>query len=227
MNNVSDKIYTTLCVVFSLFIVVGNLIYQKFVFLPILPFHIFELSVGAITYPLTFMLTDLIAEFYGKNKANFCVRLAIVMNIIIALVIMMMDKLNATEWSKIDNITFHRVFGLYSVAFIGSIIACYIAQLFDITIYLWIRKLTGSRWLWLRNNGSTAISLFIDTCIVINFMSMFGILPIDRLWPLIINSYLFKLFFTVCSTPLFYACVGIIRWLLKNETKRSNFTFSD
>lgn len=227
MNNVSDKIYTTLCVVFSLFIVVGNLIYQKFVFLPILPFHIFELSVGAITYPLTFMLTDLIAEFYGKNKANFCVRLAIVMNITIALVIMIMDKLNATEWSKIDNITFHKVFGLYSAAFIGSIIACYIAQLVDITIYLWIRKLTGSRWLWLRNNGSTAISLFIDTCIVINFMSMFGILPIDRIWPLIINSYLFKLFFTVCSTPLFYACVGIIRWMLKNETKRSNFTFSD
>ncbi len=224
MNNISDKIYTTLCVVFSLFIVVGNLIYQKFVFLPILPFHIFELSVGAITYPLTFMLTDLIAEFYGKDKANFCVRLAIVMNIIIALVIMMMDKLNATEWSKIDNTTFHKVFGLYSVAFIGSIIACYISQLVDITIYLWIRKLTGIRWLWLRNNGSTAISLFIDTCIVINFMSMFGILPIDRIWPLIINSYLFKLFFTVCSTPLFYACVGVIRWMLRNETKRSIFS---
>ena len=72
--NAADKIYTTLCVVFAVFIVVGNLIYQKFVFLPILPFHTFELSVGAITYPLTFMLTDLIAEFYGKNKANFCVR---------------------------------------------------------------------------------------------------------------------------------------------------------
>jgi uncharacterized PurR-regulated membrane protein YhhQ (DUF165 family) len=110
MNNTSDKIYTTLCVLFAVFIIVGNLIYQKFVFLPILPFHTFELSVGAITYPLTFMLTDLIAEFYGKNKANFCVRLAIAMNIIIALVIIMMDKLNATEWSKIDNITFHKVF---------------------------------------------------------------------------------------------------------------------
>ena len=83
--NAADKIYTTLCVVFAVFIVVGNLIYQKFVFLPILPFHTFELSVGAITYPLTFMLTDLIAEFYGKNKANFCVRLAIAMNIIIAM----------------------------------------------------------------------------------------------------------------------------------------------
>ena len=211
----AEKIYTTLCVLFAVLIVVGNLIYQKFVFLPILPFYTFELSVGAITYPLTFLLTDLIAEFYGKDKANFCVRLAITMNIIVAVIMIMMDKLSATEWSKIDNITFHNVFGLYSVAFIGSIIACYIAQLIDITIYLWIRKLTHGKWLWLRNNGSTAISLFVDTCIVISFMSIFGVLPIDRMWMLIINSYLFKLFFTICSTPLFYICVGIIRWRIK------------
>ena len=69
-----DKIYTTICVLFAVLIVMGNMIYQKFVVLPILPFHTFELSVGAITYPLTFLLTDLIAEFYGKNKANFCVK---------------------------------------------------------------------------------------------------------------------------------------------------------
>ena len=65
---------TSLCVLFAVLIVVCNLIYQKFVFLPILPFYSFELSVGAIIYLLTFLLTDLIAEFYGKNKANFCVR---------------------------------------------------------------------------------------------------------------------------------------------------------
>jgi uncharacterized integral membrane protein (TIGR00697 family) len=104
---------------------------------------------------------------------------------------------------------------LYSVAFIGSIIACYVAQSFDIAIYLWIRKLTRGKWLWLRNNGSTAISLFIDTCIVITFMSMFDALPIDRMWTLIINSYLFKLFFTICSTPLFYIGVWIIRSMIK------------
>jgi len=214
MNSV-DKVYTTLCVLFAVLIVVGNLIYQKFVFLPILPFHTFELSVGAITYPLTFLLTDLIAEFYGKDKANFCVKLAIAMNIIIALVISGMDKLNATEWSKIDNMTFHKVFGLYGVAFIGSIIACYIAQLIDIKIYLWIRRLTDGKWLWLRNNGSTAISLFVDTSIVISFMSVFGALPMDRMGMLIINSYLFKLFFTICSTPLFYIGVTVIRKMIK------------
>lgn len=215
----NDSIYTILCVLFSVLIVTGNLIYQKFVSLPILPFHSFELSVGAILYPLTFLLTDLITEFYGKEKASFCVKLGICMNIFIACVIMGMDHLNATSWSKIDDATFHKMFGLYSVAFIGSILACYTAQIVDISLYLWIRKLTKGKWLWARNNGSTAISLFIDTFIVISFMTVFHVLPVDRLGPLIINSYLFKLFFSICSVPLFYLCVRIIKTL--QQTKQN------
>lgn len=211
-----DSIYTSLCVLFSVLIVMGNLIYQKFVSLPLLPFHTFELSVGAILYPLTFLLTDLITEFYGKEKANFCVKLAIAMNIFVACAIAGMDQLESTSWSKIDNSIFHKVFGLYSVAFIGSIIACYTAQVVDITLYLWIRKITRGKWLWARNTGSTTISLFVDTFIVITFMTTFHVLPMDRMWPLIINSYLFKLFFSICSTPLFYICVGIIRNLQQN-----------
>ncbi|WP_410526340.1 VUT family protein [Rickettsia massiliae] len=62
-------------------------------------------------YPLTFLLTDLIAEFYGKERANFCVKLAIIFNIIVILIISLMDKLEATNWSNVDNITFHKVFG--------------------------------------------------------------------------------------------------------------------
>lgn len=211
-----DSIYTSLCVLFSVLIVMGNLIYQKFVSLPLLPFHTFELSVGSILYPLTFLLTDLITEFYGKEKANFCVRLAIFMNIFVACIITGMDQLESTSWSRIDNATFHKVFGLYNVAFIGSIIACYTAQIVDITLYLWIRKMTGEKWLWARNNGSTAISLFVDTFIFIIFITAFNILPSDRMVSLIINSYLFKLFFSICSTPLFYVSVGVIRNLQQN-----------
>ena len=211
-------IYTSLCVLFSVILVMGNLTYQKFVSLPIFPFHTFELSVGALLYPLTFLLTDLITEFYGKGKANFCVKLAIFMNIFIAFIVAGMDHLESTTWSKIDNATFHKVFGLYSVAFIGSIIACYTAQMVDIRIYLWIRKMTKGKWLWARNNGSTAISLFVDTSIVIIFMTAFHILPAERMWPLIVNSYLFKLFFSICSTPLFYAMVGVIRYLQQNRS---------
>lgn len=210
-----DRIYTILCTLFAVLIVMGNLIYQKFVYLPILPFYTFELSVGAILYPLTFMITDLIAEFYGKDKANFCVKLALSLNVTVALIISFMDQLNATSWSKINNDTFHKVFSAYGIAFLGSIIACYISQLVDIRIYLWIRKLTGSKYLWIRSNGSTAISLFVDTTIVISFMTIFGVLPMDKMWLLIFNSYTFKLFFSICSIPLFYASVSVIRYFIR------------
>lgn len=219
---IMEKIYISLCVFFCVLIVMGNLTYQKFVSINILPFHTFELSVGAILYPLTFLVTDLIAEFYGKERARFCVHFAIIINIIAATIISIMDFLPATSWSKIDDTTFHSVFGFYSIAFIGSIIACYIAQTVDVLFYLWLRKLTGGRHLWLRNNGSTLISLFIDTFIVIWFMSTFGALPKEQMWVLIFNSYSWKLFFTVCSTPLFYISVAIIKIIIKEPITSSN-----
>lgn len=212
---IEDKIYSVLCVLFSVLIVVGNLIYQKFVFLPIFTFYSFELSAGAVLYPLTFFIMDLIAEFYGKERSRFCVKVGISMNIIVALVIIFMSSLEATEWSKIDNLTFHKVFGQYNIAFLGSILACYIAQTVDVWVYLGIRKLTKGKLIWLRNNVSTALSLLIDTTIVIMFMTLFGVLPVGYMWALIFNSYLFKLFFIICCTPFFYVCVYTIRFITK------------
>jgi uncharacterized integral membrane protein (TIGR00697 family) len=189
------------------------LIYQKFVILSIFDFHVFELSVGVILYPFTFLLTDLIAEFYGKEKASFCVKLAICMNILSVLIIYSMDNLEATKWSKVNNETFHKIFGHCGYAIIGSILACYISQLVDISLYLWIRKITKGRYLWMRNNFSTSISLFIDTSIVISFLTFFGILSADHFWTLISNSYSYKMCVTILSTPLFYLCVKTIKML--------------
>ncbi|KIJ89078.1 queuosine precursor transporter [Rickettsia asembonensis] len=213
--NIKEKIYIILCTFFTVLIIVGNLIYQKFVYLNIFNFYILELSIGAIFYPLTFLLTDLIAEFYGKERANFCVKLAIIFNIIVVLIISLMDKLEATNWSNVDNITFHKVFGSYHISFLASTFACYIAQLVDINIYLWIRKITKGKYLWIRNNFSTAISLFIDTFIVIGIMSLFNIFPFDQLGQLVLNSYSFKLFFTVFSTPISYLAVWLISLFIK------------
>lgn len=215
-----EFIYTSLCVFFSVIIVVDNLIYQKFVFLSLFSLYTFELSVGAILYPLTFLLLGLITEFYGKDKAKLCIGFGICMNIFIACILVGMDYLDATAWSRIDNATFHKVFGLYNIAFIGSIIACYTAQVIDITLYLWIHRITKGKWLWVRNNGSTAISLFVDTLIIVTFMTMFSVIPTDRMWPLIINSYSFKIFFSICSIPLFYIFVRIIKKLQQSEEKK-------
>lgn len=222
-----EKLYIILCALFSIFIVICNLTYKKFVYLPILPFHTFELSVGAMLYPLMFMLTDLIAEFYDKEKATFCVRLAIFMNIIAALIITCMDLLPATSWSKIDNVIFHKVFGSYGLAFLSNIIACYIAQLVDINLYLWIKKLTNNKYLWLRNNGSTTISLLFDTIIAISLLTIIGLLPKEHMWVIIINSYSYKLFITICNTPIFYLLVaGINKFYSIKITKPQQINVS-
>ncbi len=212
-----EKIYTFLCILFSVLIITGNLTYQKFVHLNFLYIHKFEISAAVIFYPLTFLITDLITEFYGKEKAKFCVLIGIIMNSIIAVSIMGLDSMQATEWSRVNNDTFRLVFGFYSIAFIGSMVACYISQRIDIMLYLWIKKRTSEKMLWLRNNGSTAISLLIDTSIVISFISISGAIPADKMIPLIINSYSFKLLFTICSTPIFYTSVWLIRKITKNE----------
>ena len=217
-----EKIFVFLCAFFAVLIIVGNLTYQKFVYLNFFYIHHFEISAAVIFYPITFLITDLITEFYSKEKANFCVKTGIIMNIIVALSIIGLDSMKATEWSHVDNGTFHLVFGLYSVAFIGSMIACYISQRIDILLYLWIKKRTSEKMLWLRNTGSTAVSLFIDTSIVIMFLSISGAVPIEKMLPLIINSYSFKLLFTICSTPIFLACVWIIKTISKENTQETS-----
>jgi uncharacterized integral membrane protein (TIGR00697 family) len=212
----SEKIYIGLCILFSVLIVIGNLVYQKFVSLHLLPFHIFTVSAGAVLYPLTFLITDLITEFYGKDKAQFCIRFAAITSILTALIIAFLDFLPSADWSKVNNADFHKIFGMYIVAF-GSIFACYVAQAIDIILYMWIRNLTKGKHLWLRNNGSITISLFVDTSVMIGLMTLFGVIPKEQMCKLIMNSYSYKLFFTVCSTPLFYLCVSLIRFFNSQE----------
>ena len=217
MTVVQHKIYAALSTLFTMLIVLGNIVCQKFVYLPIFPFHTFELSAGCILYPVTYMLTDLIAEFYGKASARYCVRVAMVMNIIMATLLTFMDQLMATQWSKIDNTAFHNVFGLYSIFLAGSLIACYISQYVDITIYLLLRRVTRGKIIWLRSLASTSISLLIDTCVVVCFVALFGALPLEKVSSLIFNSYLYKLFASVCCIPLLYAGISFINGITSGK----------
>ena len=209
--NSKESLYCFLLVIFSTLIVVGNITYQKFVALNFFSLHVFHLSVGAILYPLTFLVTDIIAEFYGKDRAKFCLKLALLMNVITALIIYFMDHLSALGWSRVDDSTFSKVFGMYGVSFIGSLLACYISQTLDVFLYLLIKKITNGKFVWLRNLISTSISLFIDTIIVISFMALFGIFQWHNAQELIIGSYSFKLTFTVLNVPLFYLYLFLIR----------------
>jgi uncharacterized integral membrane protein (TIGR00697 family) len=219
----SDKLYTILCTLFSALLITCTLTYKKIVYLPALPFHTFTLSVAVLITPLMFILTDLLAEFYDRQRASFCVRAAIGVNIVVALIVSGMDSLEATQWSTVDVSTFHHVFGSYGLAFVIVLFATYTAQLVDITLYLWLKKLTTGKALWLRNNGSTAISLLVDSVVAISLLTMLGIYPRDQMWNVIMNAYSYKLFITVCNIPFFYLMVGMIRkFILPQESLQTD-----
>jgi len=213
----SDKIYIFLSILFSSLIILGNLTYQKFVIIGLKPVGYFELSAGAVLYPLTYFITDLISEFYGKNKAQICVNFSILVNIIIVLILSYLDYLPSAEWSKISAQEFHKIFGLYSVAVLGSLLACYISQFFDIHIYALLKKLTSNKYLWLRSNISTLLSLLIDTFIVVVILTYFKVIEPKNSYQLIQDSYIWKMFFTICCTPIFYISYYLIKYMSRGR----------
>ena len=206
-----EQLYISLCVASSVLSIIGNLTYQKMVSISVGSVSVLELSVGAMLYPLTFLISNLITEFYGRERSIFSIHLNIGMNISTVLIIIAMDALPATQWSRVDDTLFHQMFGFYSIAFASSLLAYYAAQRIDILLFLSIRTFTKGRWIWLRNTLSTAISLGIDTTIVIGVLAMVNALPESYASALIIDSYLFKLSFVLCSTPLFYFCTNKIK----------------
>ena len=213
MNNL-DKIYTGLCVLFSTLIVICNLVYQKFVTINLVGIYNFEISSGALLYPLTFMITDIVAEIFGPSKSRFLVRMALINNIVVVLILSFLDSVPTASWSKISASDFHKIFGFYSIAFFGSLVAFFVSQNIDIYIYLYLKKMTRGKFMFFRNILSSGLCLFIDTFIVISIMTYFGVIPFDQMLQLLINSYFWKLLFTILFSPLFYLSVKIIKFYI-------------
>ena len=162
MNSNANNIYLILIGFFITSLIVSNLIFQKFFQLTILGIQ-FELSVGILFYPITFLITDLVSEIYGPKKANHMVMTGVVSSIFCLAIVSISNYLNATDWSPVNNQTFNLVFGNTTLAVGASMLAYLCAQFIDIKIYHFWKKLTKGNHLWLRNNFSTICSQSIDT----------------------------------------------------------------
>ena len=198
------NIYLILAAIFITSLVVSNLIFQKFFYWNFFGWHTFELSVGILPYPITFLVTDLISEIYGKKKANQVVITGIFASIFSLIIVMVSDGVPATEWSPINNETFHKVFGLSALAVFASMMAYLVAQFVDIRIYHFWKRKTQGRHLWLRNNFSTISSQFLDTFSVLFLLCSFGVIEWNLFGILLLNGFLFKLLIALLDTPLLY-----------------------
>ncbi len=108
------KIYMVLAALFITSLVVSNLIFQKFFSWDFFGVYTFEISVGILPYPITFLVTDLISEIYGKKKANQVVIAGIFASFFSLLIIYVADVVPATSWSPVGDTIFNNVFGEYN-----------------------------------------------------------------------------------------------------------------
>ncbi len=196
-RKLAAKIYLYLAALFITSLVVSNLIFQKFFYWypfdgKIFGSRLFELSVGILPYPITFLITDLISEIYGKIAANRVVTAGIFASFFSMGILLIADYVPAMESSPVDNTTFTQVFSLSPLAVLASMIAYLLAQFVDIRIYHFWKKLTNGKMLWLRNNFSTFASQFLDTFSVVCLLSVFGVLPWDLFFGLVLSGFIFK-----------------------------------
>lgn len=204
-------IYLILGSLFICSLVVSNLIFQKFFSMSFFGLYTFEVSVGILPYPITFLITDIIAEVYGKKKAQQIVTAGIFASFFSFLIVLVADLVPATHWSPIDNSQFSEVFGATGIAVFASMMAYLFAQYIDIHVFHFWKKLTKGKLLWLRNNFSTFTSQFVDTCTVLFLLCAFQKIEWSLFGGLLLSGFLFKVLFAILDTPLLYLGTFILR----------------
>lgn len=187
------------------------------------------LTTGLITYPITFLLTDIVCEVFGRRRANLMVATGFVMSLI-SLVLIQISLIlpGSPAWPSGNpnygtvaemQLAFESVFTLPGILIFGSMTAYLAAQLLDVKLFHFWKEVTHGRHLWLRNNASTMTSQLVDTIIVNSIFLGFG-LGLD--WILVAKiiaaSYLFKLLIAAADTPFIYMGVWLVRRYLAGET---------
>lgn len=216
------SLFVTLVGVFLTCLLVGNLIGGKLTYV-----HLFGrdwiISVGEIPFPLTFIITDLLNEFYGRKTARKVTLLGFAM---IGLTVLIIQLANQAAWfppaytdpnwgaSNMTPAAFDNVFMNAVTIQIASMFAFLTAQYVDIGVFFLIKTMTGNRFLWLRATGSTAISQLIDTFVIVWIAFGFDYggdsliarsnMPVDVIFTIILTSYLVKVTVAVAITPILY-----------------------
>jgi uncharacterized integral membrane protein (TIGR00697 family) len=182
----------------------------------------FNMSAGVVTWPLIFIMTDIINEYFGVKQVRFLSILAAILISYAFLVVgFAMDLVPSDFWvnQKVDgvdvnmNAAFNGIFGQGMWIIAGSIIAFLIGQMADVILFHRIKKLTGERFLWLRATGSTLVSQMIDSFVVI-FIAFYLNPQYNWSWQMVaaigLVNYTYKFIVAILMTPLLYGVHKLI-----------------
>ena len=176
------------------------------------------IDAGIIAYPLTFLISDVISEVYGRKTTTKIIWLGFIANLLMISVIYVAGILpSATFWN--DQQSYDQILGAVPRIVIASMVAYLVSQNHDVLAFEMWKKVTGGKFLWFRNNASTVVSQGIDTIIFI-LIAFVGIYSFDDILNMIWITYLIKIVVAIIDTPLVYILVNIVR--RKKENKGIN-----
>ncbi len=207
----AEILFLVLSALFVAALITANLIFQKFFRWNPFGLWEFELSAGIIPYPVTFLVTDIISEIYGRKMANRVVIAGLFASIFMLLIIIVASAAPATDFSPVSNAEFDTVFGFTFVAVAASLVAYLLAQFLDVQIFHFWKRKTKGKHLWFRNNASTFSSQFVDTFTVLLLLCVFEVIEWELFGLLLLNGYMFKVMVAILDTPIIYLAVWGIR----------------
>ncbi len=215
----AEVIYLIAAGFFIASLITSNLIFKKFFSWDFLGIYTFEISVGLIAYPATFLITDIISEIYGRKRANMIVLAGLFASIFTLIIVSVAGFVKATPWSPLTDRQFDNTFGLTFISVGSSMVAYLLAQLIDVQLFHFWKRVTKGKHLWFRNNASTFTSQFIDTAVVLALLMTFGAIEWKRFGDLLINGFLFKVLAALIDTPIIYFIV----WRMRKYFRLENY----
>lgn len=184
----------------------------------------FILSIGIIPWPVVFLGTDLINEFYGRDSVRKLTFLTAGLILYAFILLYLGIHVKAAAVSPVGDDVFGRVFGQSMWIIAGSLTAFLSSQLVDVVVFWAIRKRTGNRWLWARSTGSTIVSQIIDTFVVGGIAFWLpGKITFEKYLSLSLTGYFAKLLIAIALTPLIYlGHIAIHRYLDERKVEEEN-----
>ncbi|OGU76171.1 MAG: hypothetical protein A2V93_04085 [Ignavibacteria bacterium RBG_16_34_14] len=187
----------------------------------------FNLTAGVLLWPVVFIMTDIINEYYGRRGVRFISFTAAGLIIYAFLMVYLSMRLTPADfWIQREtaggtvnmNIAFNTIFGQGLWIIVGSITAFLIGQLVDVTVFHFFKSKTGNPKIWLRATGSTLVSQFIDSFVVL-FIAFYLGAGWDAKLVLAIGivNYMYKFTIAVVLTPILYVIHYFIDLYLGKE----------
>lgn len=198
----AERLYYVLGALFIAALITCNLIANKFISLD-LGFKTFIISAGVLPYPITFLITDILSELYGRKRTTHVVLSGLFASIFVLLILWLGAQFPAIESSPVDDTTFDQVFQNAWRVIAASMLAYLVAQLVDVRLFHFWKGITGGRMLWVRNNFSTIVSQLIDTTLVVVVLFI-GVESTETMTGYIADGWMFKALCALFDTVLIY-----------------------